>query len=265
MVLSLGRPYNVADRKIPLARLMNDMPVARFLACGDTALSVEFGDRVDRRISGLVLALDRRLAQARLPGIVEAVPTFRALMVHYDPLAASYGEIAAALERLLIGLQPVEAGGRLWTLPVCYEGELAPDLADVAARTGLAPEAVVASHSAPTYRVYMLGFLPGYPYMGELPRELHLPRRENPRIKVPMGSVSIAVDQTSIYSFESPGGWHLIGRTPVRLFDPRRAAWALLEPGDEVRFNPVDRARFDALDRAAAEGALELSPQQGRA
>src|SRR5947207_15755654 len=146
MVLSLGRPYNVADRKIPLARLMNDMPVARFLACGDTALSVEFGDRVDRRISGLVLALDRRLAQARLPGIVEAVPTFRALMVHYDPLMITLAQVTAALDRLLVDLEPIEAGGRLWTLPVCYEGELAPDLAEVAGRTALASEAVIACH-----------------------------------------------------------------------------------------------------------------------
>src|SRR5437016_4638386 len=225
---------------------MTDLPVARFLACGDTAVSVEFGERVDRRISGLVLALDRRLTRAKLPGIVEAVPTFRALMVHYDPLMITLAQVTAALDRLLVDLEPIEAGGRLWTLPVCYEGELAPDLAEVAARTALAPEAVIACHSAVTYRVYMLGFLPGYPYMGELPRELYLPRRENPRIKVPMGSVSIAVDQTSIYSFESPGGWHLIGRTPVRLFDPRREAWALLEPGDEVQFEPIGRPRFDA-------------------
>jgi inhibitor of KinA len=240
------------------------MAYPRILACGDTALSVEFGDKLDPRLSGLVLALYRRLADARVPGVVEAVPTFRALMVHYDPLAASCADVTAALERLMRALAPADAGGRLWQLPVCYEGELAPDLAEVAARTKLAPEEVVARHSAATYRVYMIGFLPGYPYMGELPRELHLPRRENPRTKVPMGSVSIATNQTAIYTFESPGGWHLIGRTPVRLFDPRREDWALLEPGDAVRFEPIGRARFDALERRAAGGSLALAPQAAR-
>jgi KipI family sensor histidine kinase inhibitor len=238
---------------------MTDYP--RFLACGDTALSVEFGDRVDPHLSGLVLALNRRLAAARVPGVVEAVPTFRALMVHYDPLATSHGQVRAALEALMRDLEAVEAGGRLWTLPVCYEGDLAPDLAEVAERTELKPDDVIACHASVTYRVYMIGFLPGYPYMGQLPKELYLPRRENPRIKVPMGSVSIAVDQTSIYSFESPGGWHLIGRTPVRLFDPRRDDWALLEPGDRVRFEPIPRERFATLDEQAAAGSLHLAPQ----
>jgi len=240
---------------------MTDYSAPKFLACGDTALSVEFGDRVDPQLSALVLALDRRLAAARVPGVVEAVPTFRALMVHYDPLVASQQQVRAALERLMRDLVAIDAGGRLWTLPVCYEGEMAPDLEEVAARTGLAPDDVIACHSSVTYRVYMIGFLPGYPYMGQLPAQLHLPRRENPRIKVPMGSVSIAVDQTSIYSFASPGGWNLIGRTPMRLFDPRRNDWALLEPGDRVRFEPIAREKFDALDREAAAGSLKLAPQ----
>lgn len=240
---------------------MTQYPAPKFLACGDTALSVEFGDSVDPHVSGLVLALYRRLTQARVRGVVEAVPTFRALMVHYDPLATSQRDLRAALEDLMVDLQAIESGGRLWTLPVCYEGEMAPDLDEVAERTGLSPEKVIDCHASVTYRVYMIGFLPGYPYMGQLPAELYLPRRENPRIKVPMGSVSIAIDQTSIYSFESPGGWNLIGRTPVRLFDPRRQDWALLEPGDRVRFEPIGRERFDDLDRAAAAGTLNLAPQ----
>jgi inhibitor of KinA len=240
---------------------MTEYPAPRFLACGDTALSVEFGDRVDPHLSGLVLALYRRVTAAHLPGVIEAVPTFRALMVHYDPLATSQREVRARLEELMQDLAAVETGGRLWTLPVCYEGDLAPDLIEVAERTELSPDEVVDCHASVTYRVYMIGFSPGYPYMGQLPPKLRLPRRENPRIKVPMGSVSIAVDQTSIYSFESPGGWNLIGRTPVRLFDPRRTDWVLLEPGDRVKFEPIGRARFDALDREAAAGSLALAPQ----
>lgn len=228
----------------------------RFLAAGDTALVVEFGETVDRATSDRVLALADAIEARGIPGIVELVPTFRSLMVHYDPLRLSAAELEAEIAPMLDLASSVRVGGRSFTLPVAYGDDLGPDLAEVAARTGLSPDAVVRLHTSVVYHVYAIGFLPGYPYMGDGPAELSLPRRETPRLRVPQGSVCIAFRQAGIYSLESPGGWHLLGRTPVRLFDPRRPNAVLLAPGDKVRFEPVSRATFDRLDAEAAAGLL---------
>ena len=150
--------------------------------------------------------------------------------------------------------------GRLWQLPACYEGDCAPDLDDVARATKLTTAEVVATHAHETYRVYCIGFLPGFPYMGDLPAPLELPRRPSPRIRVPMGSLSMAMRMTGIYPLESPGGWHLIGRTPVRIFDRRRADAVLLQPGDEVQFTPVSRIEYDRLEAAAIAGTMNVTP-----
>lgn len=220
---------------------------ARLIASGDAALVVEFGDRVDRLLNARVLALDAAIAEAGLDGVVETVPTFRSLLVHYDPLRTTAAELSVAIRPLLERGGAAEARRRRWVIPVCYQGELAPDLEDVAVRVGLSPEEVVALHGEPVYRVYMLGFLPGFPYLGDLPEKLRLPRRENPRTRLPAGSVAIAISLSAIYPVESPGGWHLIGNTPVTFFDVRRDPPALLAPGDEVRFEPIsakDHARL---------------------
>jgi KipI family sensor histidine kinase inhibitor len=210
----------------------------RLLPCGDTGLCVEFGDGVDRRVSAQVLALADKLEAARVPGIVELVPTFRSLMIHYDPGVLPQVELKAKLVPLLADLHAAEGSGRLWHVPACYDPSLAPDLLEVASRTGLTPDQVVQRHSAVTYHVYMVGFLPGYPYMGDLPAELRLPRRENPRTKVPPGSIAIATAMTAVYTLESPGGWHLIGRTPAHLWDLRQEPPAILRSGERVRFVP---------------------------
>jgi KipI family sensor histidine kinase inhibitor len=144
---------------------------------------------------------------------------------------------------------------------VCYDPAFALDLEDVAARTGLAPSEVVESHSATTYHVYMIGFLPGYPYMGDLPARLALPRRENPRTQVPAGSVAIATTMTAVYTLQSPGGWHILGRTPAPLWNRRRSPPAVLAPGDKVRFAPVSLDEFERLAQRAAAGALELEAE----
>lgn len=234
---------------------------ARFLAAGDTALVVEFGDSVDREISERVLALAAEVEARAIPGVVELVPTFRSLMVHYDCLRIGHDELLSAIEPLLVNLGSVAARHRLWSLPVCYDTELGPDLAEVAERTGHPVAEVIRLHTAVTYHVYSLGFLPGYPYMGDGPEELSLPRRENPRLRVPMGSVCVAFRMAGIYSLESPGGWHLLGRTPVRLFDLRRPDAVLLAPGDQVRFVPVSRDEHDRLEVEAAEGRLDWRPE----
>jgi KipI family sensor histidine kinase inhibitor len=234
---------------------------SRFLQCGDTALAIELGDAVDRRVSALVLALAERVKAAAVPGIVELVPTFRSLMVHYDPLTVPQSELKAQLAPLLSGLSAADSCGRHWRIPVCYHASVAPDLAEISGRTGLVPDRVVALHSAATYRVYMVGFLPGFPYLGELPRELVLPRRENPRAAVPAGSVAVATTLTAVYSLESPGGWHLIGRTPALLWDRRRDPPAALAPGDNVRFVPISLGDHDALASRSAAGEARLEPE----
>jgi len=231
----------------------------RFLPAGDRALVVEFGERVDRDLSNDVLRLDTSLRSSALPGVIETVPTFRSLMVYYDPLVTSRADLEPAIAGRLYRQTGLRSAATLWRMPVCYEGEFAPDLAEVAHRTGLVPSDVVALHSAVRYHVYMLGFLPGFPYMGNLPPQLALPRRADPRLRVPAGSVSIATTLTAIYPYESPGGWHLIGTTPIRLFDPARPRPALLAPGDVVQFEPIDSLSFAEIRNAGDSGNYEVS------
>jgi inhibitor of KinA len=238
---------------------------AKFLACGDTALVVEFGRSVDSTVSELVLALARRIEAAALAGVVEVVPTFRSLMVHYDPQALTQAALRRALRPMLRGLKGSTRGGRHWLIPTCYDESVGLDLAEVAARAGLTVPALVALHSGANFRVYMMGFLPGFPYLGGLPNALELPRRQTPRLRVPRGSVAIAMDMTCIYTLESPGGWHVLGRTPAALFDLRRDPPAPLAAGDSVAFEPISLREYERLAAEAAAGglAMRLSPNPG--
>jgi KipI family sensor histidine kinase inhibitor len=226
----------------------------RFLSAGDRALVVEFGNAIDRALSDAVLRLAAVIRAAAIPGIVETVPTFRSLMIHYDPLVTR----RTALEAAIIGRldRPPEAAraARLWRIPICVDDPFAPDLADVARLTGLTRDQVVALHGSVRYHVYMLGFLPGFPYLGDLPARLALPRRADPRLRVPAGSIAIATNLSAIYPYESPGGWHLIGTTPIRLFDISRASPALLAAGDAVAFEAIDAAAFAAIRRRVENG-----------
>jgi KipI family sensor histidine kinase inhibitor len=225
----------------------------RFLSAGDRALAIDFGDRIDRELSERVLRLDAVLRARKVAGVVETVPTFRSLLVHFDPLTIGRASLEAAIRHLLVDTPARAAGARLWQVPVCYEADFAPDLAEVACRVGLDPTTFAARHSALRHHVYMLGFLPGFPYMGDLPEEFALPRRADPRVRVPAGSVAIATRLTAIYPFESPGGWHLIGTTPIPLFDAAAERPALLAPGDAVAIEPIDADRFAAIKALVAE------------
>ena len=231
----------------------------RFLPAGDTALSVEFGDRIDRGISNRVLRLSALVREAKLPGVIETVPTFRSLMVHYDPVATNNASLVIAIENLLDSSRGEAQPVKLWRIPACYATSHAPDLAEVAQRTGLSIAEVIELHSSTRFHIYMLGFMPGYPYMGDLPAPLMLPRRADPRIRVPAGSIAIATNMTAIYPLESPGGWHLIGATPIRLFDLRWLRPALLSPGDAIRFEPISVREFDAIRAAVAADAYQIS------
>jgi inhibitor of KinA len=230
----------------------------RFLCAGDTAVVVEFGESIDRALSDRVLRLGVRVRERRLSGVIETVPTFRSLMVHYDPLVTDYASVAGQLEALLDDETGPAAQAKLWRIPACYEAEHAPDLPDVAQQTGLHPREVVRLHSETHFHVYMIGFVPGYPYMGDLPAALALPRRADPRIRVPPGSIAIASTMTAIYPLESPGGWHLIGTTPVRLFDACEAHPSLLSPGDKVMFEPVTALEFASIRAASMAGIYDV-------
>ena len=230
----------------------------RLLAAGDTALVVEFGERIDRGLSAQVLALARRLHELRLEGVIETVPSFRSLLVHFDPLVLSAAALGARIDALVGGVRIAEAAGRRWRIPVCYDVRVAPDLEKVAARTALSPEEVVERHSGVNYYVYMLGFLPGMAYLGDVPAELALPRRTTPRLKIPAGSLAIANTMTSILPQETPCGWHVIGRSPVAFFDVDAIPQALLAPGDTVSFTPVSLREFEDFSATSAVERLQF-------
>ncbi len=236
------------------------MPDYKLLLAGDTALVVEFGDRVDLQVSGLVLSLARRLDELRIEGVLETVPTIRSLIVYYEPVIISTTALQDRILELVQGSEGNEPSGRAWRLPVCYDPAVALDLSDVAARTGLSEAQVIERHSGVTYHAYMLGFLPGLAYLGDLPEELNLPRRDVPRGRIPAGSVGIGTNMTCIYPMETPCGWHLIGRSPVPLWDAKRKSGALLAPGDKVRFMPVSLPEYERMLLCAKEGAFEIAP-----
>jgi KipI family sensor histidine kinase inhibitor len=224
----------------------------RILLCGDAALAVEFGETVDPRLNAKVLALDGRVQG--LPGVIETVPTYRSLLIHYDPTVTGFRALSDALLALADGLPDEPAEGRLWRIPVVYGGEFGIDLEDVAARHGLTPSQLIEKHAAPVYRVYMIGFLPGFAYLGGLDPSIAMSRRDTPRLKTPAGTISIGGVQALVASIEAPSGWHLLGRTPMRNFMPGRNPVFLLEAGDRVTFEPIPASRWAALDEAAAAG-----------
>lgn len=237
---------------------MSPASAPRILPCGDAALTVEFGETVDPDLNARVLALDQ--AVTGLHGVVEAVPTYRSLLVHYDPLRVGFAELSATLLGLAGAAPPEAEAGTNWRIPVCYGGPHGIDLEAAAAFHSITPDELVRRHAAPVYRVYMIGFLPGYAYLGGLDPTIAMPRRTNPRLKTPAGTISIGGVQALVASIEAPSGWHLLGRTPVRNFMPGRDPVFILKPGDRVAFQPIDVQAFDALERAAQAGEIVAEP-----
>src|SRR4051812_38894131 len=206
------------------------------------------------------MALHAAIGQAGIAGVVETVPSMRALMVCYDPLSTSRAKLEPAIEGLIARGLPTGVKSRRVTIPCCYDDpEFAPDLKEVAERTKKTPEQVIAQHLASPFKVYVLGFMPGLAYIAGLEQSLYLPRRSQPRVRVPRSSVGIAMDMTTIYPFESPGGWHLVGRTPLWMFDQRHEQPVFLAPGDSLTFQRVDRRTYDRIARAVEEGRLDWS------
>lgn len=233
----------------------------RILTAGDLAVVVEFGEDIARSLSARVHALDRALAARAVPGIRETVPTFRSLMIYYEPLELSYDGLLSHIAAAASEARIAAAGGRHWRLPICYEGEMAADLPEVAERVGLPVSEVVARHSATLFHIYMLGFLPGQAYLGDNPVPLALPRRATPRLSIPAGSLAIAMGMSSIFPLVTPCGWHLIGRCPVPMWDFTRGDEPLLSADDGVRFHPVSEADFHRLQRHFVESTDVLTPE----
>lgn len=238
------------------------MTADRIEPVGDAALLVGFGDRIDAATSDRVHAFANHLLDEPLPGQRDVVPAFTTVTLHYRPegvpagSGSPYARMRAAVEARLAHEPDTGPGAaRVFDVPVWYGGEAGPDLDDVAQRCRLTPAEVIERHVTSAHRVYMLGFAPGFPFIGGLDPSLSMPRRSTPRTHIPPGSVAIARDQTCIYPLNTPGGWNLIGRTPLRLFDPEAAVPCLLGPGDALRFVPIDEATYQSLVARQAEAA----------
>ena len=231
-------------------------PIPRLLASGDSAITVEYSRDIDDAANQRVLALDRALSRAPIAGVTEAVPTYRSLLVHYDPVQIDYDTLGSRLLALAQSPADTASSTRRWRIPVAYGGEHGIDLEDVAKTLNTTPDDVVARHVAGNYRVAMIGFTPGWSYLSGLEKSLQMSRRQNPRLLTPAGTISIGGVQTGVQCLAGPSGWHLLGRTPVRTYQLHRDPTFLLEPGDYVTFSRVDAKTFAEQDRAADAGKI---------
>jgi KipI family sensor histidine kinase inhibitor len=234
---------------------LNGVPEPRFLDAGEAALVVEFGRTIEPEIHHRVLALDAALATRALPGVTELVPTIRSLMIHYDPLVLDRATLVDTVRSIDTGTVAAKPQRR-WTIPCCYDPQFGENIAQIAEMQGLTPERVVALHSGATFEAYMYGFLPGFCYLGGLPKELAVPRRVTIRPPHPPGTIMIGAGMGLITTFSMPTGWWLIGRTPERMFSLKRERTFLAAVGDEIAFAPIDVETFHALDRRADAGEI---------
>ena len=229
--------------------------MVKILHAGDSCLIAEFGNSIDMEINARVQVLRAQIEKSPFRGFIETIPTYRSLAVCFNPLLAP-GDLDKLLLLLAESAENEKSAGeearKLLIIPTCYEGDFAPDMEKVAANAGISPDEVVRRHSSKDCYCYMLGFLPGFSYLGGMDPSLSTPRLKEPREKIPGSSVGIAGRQTGIYPIDSPGGWNLIGKTPLRMFDPARNPAIFLEAGMWVRFAPIDAAEFERIADLAA-------------
>ena len=238
---------------------------ARYLPAGDKAVAVELGDSIsattNRRVRDLLVAIESQ----EIPGVMDLVPSYRSLLVYYDPLRLNLPQLEERLSGLEQNLdQAALHAPKVVEIPTLYGGEYGPDLDHVAGHTGLTAEEVIQIHSSADYLVYMMGFTPGFPYLGGMSEKIATPRLQTPRTVIPAGSVGIAEQQTGVYPIESPGGWQLIGRTPVQLFDPQRDPPVVVEAGDFIRFAPITETTYRVVQQQVQVGSHQLTTRDNR-
>ncbi len=222
-----------------MSAVLYDKPL--FFPAGDLALVVELGDAISTEINRKVRSLTDALEEGSIPGVFDFLPTYRSVLVYYDPLIVTAGEVRDGIKRLLESAEVTDTDTRhIVHIPTLYGGDMGPDIAFVAEHNGIDEQEVIRIHSGADYLVYMMGFSPGFAYLGGLDERLATPRLQSPRTVIPAGAVGIAETQTGVYPMASPGGWQLIGRTPLKLFDPARPRPVLLSAGDYVRFVPIE-------------------------
>ncbi len=239
---------------------MTNLATPRFLLNGDTAVSAVFGDRISEEVNRTIRAFQLLLTERKIPGIVETVPTYCSLMIHYDPDRISCDRLLGTLKELAASVDTAALPpSEVLEIPVLYGGEMGLDLAHVAENAGISEEEVVKRHSAPEYLIYMLGFTPGFTYLGGLDPSIETPRLKTPRVSIPAGSVGIAGKQTGIYPIASPGGWQLIGRTPVRMYDPLRETPILPRAGQYIHFFPITEEEYRKIEGEIEAGTYRLS------
>ena len=234
-----------------------------FFPAGDMAMVVELGDAISPQINRKVRSLTDALEQGGIPGVFDFLPTYRSVLVYYDPLQISSSDVQEGIERLLEITEEEDTGERhIVHLPTLYGGKMGADIEFVAQHTAIDEQELIRIHSGTDYLVYMMGFSPGFAYLGGLDERLATPRLQSPRTEIPAGAVGIAETQTGVYPIASPGGWQLIGRTPLKLFDPARERPVLLSAGDYVRFVPLaSRDEYDAILQQVESGEYQATEE----
>lgn len=222
----------------------------RYRLAGDRGLIVEFGDSIDPKINSKVRAMARAMETSRPSGISEIIPTYRSLLLIYDPGVTNPDKLCPLIEHVGNTLETVEAEPyRIVEIPVCYGNEFGPDMENIQKAHGLTCQEVILLHSSPEYLIYMVGFTPGFAFLGGLDKKLYTPRLETPRMLVPEGSVGIANNQTGMYPLDSPGGWQIIGKTPLKLFAPDRPNPFLYKAGDKIKFIPISEQKYEMISQ----------------
>lgn len=236
----------------------------RILTAGDSSLLVEFGKEISPDINRKIAATVQLMKEQHIEGVVDIIPAFCSLLINYDPRVISYEEMKQRMQDLIRVDAKAEAGRkRVFEIPVCYGGEYGPDIANIAKNAGLSEKEVIEIHSSRDYLIYMLGFLPGFTYLGGLDERIHTPRLATPRIKINAGSVGIGGSQTGIYPLDSPGGWQLMGMTPVKTYDPEREIPILVEAGDYIRFVPITEAEYLEMKAQVERGEYQVVVHEG--
>jgi len=233
---------------------------------GDSSVLIVFGDTISAETNQRITSTVQLIRAQRIEGIVDMIPAFVSLLINYNPLVISYDALKARLEKILqVETKASETVKRVFEIPVCYGGAYGPDLKNIAAHAGLTEEEVVKIHTSCDYLIYMLGFLPGFCYLGGLDERIHTPRLETPRLKIPAGSVGIGGKQTGIYPMDSPGGWQLMGKTPVKTYDPERDPAILVQAGEYIRFVEIDEAEFIRISGLVAKNEYQVTIREGGA